>query len=324
MRVLIAEDSAMGRLLLQRAVEALGHECLIATDGLMAWQLFEREVPDVVISDWMMPGLEGPDLCKLIRSRPETPYAYFIFLTVNRDKDHALIGIQAGADDYLTKPLDAQDLKISLIAAERVIKLHRGLAQKTAELERANRELYETSRTDPLTGVANRLRLHEDLAQLDSRVARYGYSYAVAMVDIDNFKAYNDALGHPAGDAALRALADILSHQCRTGDAVYRYGGEEFVIIMPEQSMADSTQAVERIRLAVELAAIPHPTSVTAPVLTISVGVADLRPDDKTDTATAALKRADAALYEAKQAGRNRVQVDRATLPLPPVPAGSS
>lgn len=319
MRVLIAEDSAMIRLLLQRAVEKLGHECLVATDGLTAWRLFEREVPDVVISDWMMPGLEGPELCRLIRSRPDTPYAYFIFLTVNRDKDHALVGIQAGADGYLTKPLDPQDLKISLIAAERVIELHRGLAQKTAELERANRELYETARTDALTRVGNRLRLHEDLVQLDSRVARYDYSYAVAICDLDHFKAYNDAFGHPAGDAALCAIADVLSRQCRKGDAVYRYGGEEFVIIMPEQSLAESQQAVERIRQAIEQAAIPHPTSPTAPVLTISVGVAELGPNDRADSAAAALQRADASLYEAKQAGRNRVQVDRAT--VPPVPA---
>src|SRR5947208_5589510 len=185
MRVLIAEDSAMGRLLLQRAVEALGHVCLVATDGLMAWDLFEREVPDVVISDWMMPGLEGPELCRRVRSRPDTPYAYFVFLTIFREKAHALVGIQAGADNYLAKPLDPRDLKICLIAAERVISVHRGLAQKTAELERANRELYETARTDALTHVGNRLRLHEDLAQLDSRTARYGHSYAVAIFDLD-------------------------------------------------------------------------------------------------------------------------------------------
>src|SRR5215213_1332749 len=202
MRVLIAEDSAMGRLLLQRAVEAMGHTCLVATDGLSAWELFESENPDVVISDWMMPGLEGPELCRRIRSRPDAPYVYFVFLTVFREKEHALVGIQAGADDYLTKPLDPRDLKICLIAAERVISVHRGLAQKTAELERANRELFESARTDALTHVGNRLRLHEDLDRLDSRVARYGYAYAVAMCDLDHFKAYNDALGHPAGDAA--------------------------------------------------------------------------------------------------------------------------
>ena len=154
MRVLIAEDSSMGRLLLQRAVEALGHSCLIATDGLEAWEMFERELPDVVISDWMMPGLEGPELCRRVRARPDTPYAYFVLLTVLREKEHALIGVQSGADDYLAKPLDPLDLKICLIAVERVVTLHQSLAQKTAELELANRELYQTARTDPLMGVA--------------------------------------------------------------------------------------------------------------------------------------------------------------------------
>src|SRR3954451_21902867 len=230
MRILIAEDSAMGRLFLQRAVEALGHTCLLANDGLHAWQLFEQELPDVVISDWIMPGLEGPDLCRLIRSRPDTPYAYFVLLTVLREKEHALGGVISGADDFLVKPLDPLDLKICLIAAERVVTLHRGLAQKSAELEAANRELFETARTDALTRVGNRLRLHEDLTRLEGQAERYGHSYAVAMCDLDHFKAYNDALGHLAGDAALRAVADVLSRECRTSDSVYRYGGEELAV----------------------------------------------------------------------------------------------
>src|SRR4030095_12816047 len=117
MRVLIAEDSAMGRLILQRAVESLGHTSLLATDGLQAWEIYQNELPDVVITDWMMPGLEGPDLCRLIRSRPDTPYAYLLLLTVLREKEHALEGVQAGADDYLSKPLDPLDLQICLIVA---------------------------------------------------------------------------------------------------------------------------------------------------------------------------------------------------------------
>jgi two-component system chemotaxis response regulator CheY len=163
--------------------------------------------------------------------------------------------------------------------------------------------------------VGNRLRLHEDLAQLDSRVARYGYTYSVAMCDLDHFKAYNDALGHPAGDAALRSLAAILSRHCRESDAVYRYGGEEFAIIMPEQSLMSAAVAMERIRVAVERAAISHPASPTAPILTISVGVAERHPDDDGSTAMA-LNRADAALYEAKLAGRNKVHMDGAAPPV--------
>jgi diguanylate cyclase (GGDEF)-like protein len=310
MRVLIAEDSAMGRLLLMRAVEALGHVCIVASDGLEAWELFERELPDVVISDWMMPGLEGPDLCRQVRSRPETPYAYFVFLTVLREKEHALVGVQAGADDYLPKPLDPLDLRICLIAAERVVGLHRTLAQKTAELEQANRELFDTARTDALTRVGNRLRLHEDLTRLEGQAERYGHRYAVAMCDLDHFKAYNDALGHLAGDAALSAVAAILARECRTSDSVYRYGGEELAIVMTEQSLDSATTAMERIRRAVLAAEVVHPASPTAPFLTISVGVAARRAGRSPDGRAAGddvLHRADEALYRAKVSGRNRV-----------------
>ena len=148
MRVLIAEDSAMGLLLLQRAVEALGHICIVATDGLTAWELFESENPDVVISDWMMPGLEGPELCRRVRSRTDAPYVYFVFLTVFREKEHALVGIQAGADrlpDQAARPARSQ---ICLIAAERVISVHRrprpedrriGAGQPRAVRERPHR-----------------------------------------------------------------------------------------------------------------------------------------------------------------------------------------
>lgn len=309
MRVLIAEDSAMGRLLLQRAVEGLGHTCIVATNGAEAWELFERQLPDVVISDWMMPGLEGPDLCRRIRSRPETPYAYFVFLTVLREKEHALVGVQAGADDYLAKPLDPLDLKVCLIAAERVVTLHRRLARQTEALEAANRELYETARTDALTRVGNRLRLHEDLARLEGQAERYGYTFALAMCDLDHFKAYNDALGHLEGDGALRAVAEMLARECRASDAVYRYGGEEFVVIMSEQTLASAGVALERVRRAVQAAGIPHPASPTAPNLTISVGVAERRPGGAGDGRDL-LRRADAALYRAKQRGRNRVVLD--------------
>lgn len=306
MRVLIAEDSAVGRVLLQHAVEALGHECLIANNGLEAWELFERELPDVIISDWMMPGLEGPDLCRRVRSRPDTPYTYFVFLTVLKAKEHALIGVQAGADDYLSKPLDPLDLRICLIAAERIVSLYRSLDQKTAELEQANRELFETARTDALTHVGNRLRLHEDLTRLESQATRYGHNYAVAMCDLDHFKAYNDALGHLAGDAALRLVAEIITRECRTSDAVYRYGGEELVVIMTEQTLQSAGTALERIRGAVQSGAIAHPASPTAPVVTISVGVAERRSGDASDGRDV-LNRADAALYRAKTSGRNQV-----------------
>ena len=306
MKILIAEDSAMGRLLLQRAVEGLGHECLVADAGARAWELFRQEGADVVISDWLMPGMEGPELCRRVREA-DAPYAYFVFLTVLREKQHALQGVRAGADDYLTKPLDPDDLQVCLIAAERVVALHRGLAEKSAALERANRELYETARTDALTGVGNRLRLLEDLRSLEARAERYGHNYCVALCDVDRFKAYNDRHGHPAGDRVLRAVATILAEECRGGDAVYRYGGEEFAIVMPEQSPASAAVGMERIARAVRAARIPHVANAADGILTISAGVAGRRPGKASDGQDV-LDRADAALYRAKEAGRDRVE----------------
>jgi diguanylate cyclase (GGDEF)-like protein len=306
MRVLIAEDSAMGCLLLQRAIEALGHTCIVATNGLEAWELFQLELPDVVISDWMMPGLEGPDLCRRIRGRPDTPYAYFVLLTVLREKEYALLGVQSGADGYLPKPLDPLDLEICLIVAERAVTLHRSLYQQTTELEQLNRELFATSRTDPLTRVGNRLRLHEDLARLEAEAERYGRRFSIAMCDLDHFKKFNDALGHLAGDKALRAVAQIVSRECRNTDMVYRYGGEELAVILTAQPLQAAGTALERIRRAVEARAIEHPTSPTAAHLTISVGVAARRPGDASDGRDV-LNRADEALYRAKANGRNRV-----------------
>jgi diguanylate cyclase (GGDEF)-like protein len=306
MRVLIAENSAMGSLLLQRSVEALGHTCLVASDGLHAWEQFQLELPDVVISDWMMPGMQGAELCRRIRSRPDTPYAYFVLLTVPREKEQALGGVQFGADGYLTKPLDPLDLKICLLAAERVVTLHRSLTQKTSELEHAYKELFATSRTDPLTRVGNRLRLHEDLARLEAEAERYGRRFSIAMCDLDHFKKFNDTLGHLAGDTALRNVAQIIQRECRNTDMVYRYGGEELAVIMAAQPLHAAGTGLERIRKAVEARKIEHPGSTTSRYLTISVGVAQRRSGDASDGRDV-LHRADEALYKAKAGGRNRV-----------------
>jgi diguanylate cyclase (GGDEF)-like protein len=306
MRVLIAEDSAMGCFVLQRTIEELGHTCTVATNGLEAWEKFQLELPDVVISEWLMPGLAGPDLCRRIRNRPDTPYAYFVLMTVLREKEQALEGVQSGADGYLPKPVDPLDLEICLIVAERTVSLQRSLFQKTAELEQVNRDLFATSRTDALTRIGNRLRLHEDLARLENEAERYGRRFSIAMCDLDHFKKYNDALGHLAGDKALRAVAQILSRECRSSDSVYRYGGEELAVIMAAQPLQAAGTALERIRRAVEARNIEHPASPTAPYLTISVGVAARRPGDASDGRDV-LNRADEALYKAKAKGRNRV-----------------
>jgi diguanylate cyclase (GGDEF)-like protein len=310
MKVLIADDSPTPRLLLKRELERLGHECIIAEDGLQAWELFQGSGVDAVISDWMMPGIDGDELCRRVRSDPSAPYAYFILLTSLDDRRHVVAGMTAGADDYLTKPFGHEELETRLIAAARVSALHRRLATQQAEVERLNQILFEDSRRDALTGLANRRRQDEDLEVLAERAKRYGQPFCVALFDVDRFKAFNDTAGHLAGDDVLRTVAAELAAECRGGDVVYRYGGEELLVVFAAQTCDDAQSAAERMRAAIETLAIPHPGIEPGAVVTISAGVAAFEAE-RGDEVHALLKRADAALYEAKRDGRNRVAVAR-------------
>jgi len=308
MRVLIADDSATSRLLLRAALGALGHECVEASDGAEALAIFTREGADVIVSDWMMPGLTGEELCRRIRIS-ELGYTYFILLTSLEDKSHALAGMEAGADDYLSKPLNRNDLEVRLGAAARVTALHRRLADQQAQLEHLNATLFVDARTDGLTGAANRMRFDEDLAALEDRAARYGHRYSIAFFDVDRFKLYNDTCGHAAGDDVLCSVTAALSGQCRTSDALYRYGGEELVVILTEQTTETAAIAVERMRAEVQRLAISHPGLGGDQVVTVSAGVAGSDPTAPV-AAGAVVERADLALYRAKEAGRNRVVLD--------------
>jgi len=309
LKVLIAEDDAVSRTILQRAVEKLGHEVLAAEDGGRAWDLY-GEAPDVevVISDWMMPEVDGLELCRRVRAEERGDgrgYTYFIFLTALGDREHLLQGLEAGADDYLSKPLDRDELGMRLTSALRVTELHRRLAFQNEELEELNRMLFEQSRADPLTSLGNRLRLREDLEILHGRAKRYGHSYAVVLCDVDHFKAYNDHYGHLAGDDALRRVAEAISSSLRGGDAAYRYGGEEFLMVFPEQDVGVASTIADHLRRTVEALGIPHEANASGGVVTISAGVAILA---ETGDADDLLREADAALYEAKEAGKNTVR----------------
>jgi two-component system cell cycle response regulator len=219
-----------------------------------------------------------------------------VVLTGAADEDTARRTMEVGADDLLLKPLDVAQLERKLIAAGRVTALHR--------------RMHDDARQDALTGLGNRLRLAEDLEALCGRVARYGHVYSAALFDIDGFKGYNDNAGHLAGDDVLRRVAGELEQQIRTGDALYRYGGEEFLVLLPEQPIEAAALAAERLRAAVEGLALPHPAGG---VVTVSAGVAALgddccKPDELFELA-------DQALYRAKEAGRNRIELHQGDVP---------
>lgn len=309
MKVLIAEDDFVARTILRRTLESLGHECLATQDGQEAWEKY-REVSgvDLIVSDWMMTGMDGLELCRRVRSVEREEYTYFIFLTALSDKEHLLRGIEAGADDYLSKPLDRDELQVRLVSATRVTSLHRRLAEKNGQLEKLNSLLHEQSRQDPLTGLGNRLRLREDLEELRGRVERYGHGYCAVLCDVDLFKPYNDRYGHSAGDEALRRIADTVSGHCRSGDLAYRYGGEELLVLLPEQTLEYGRAFAERLRVSVEELRIAHEDG-PAGILTISAGIAVLSGANSGVSwdPEAWLKEADSALYRAKAAGKNRV-----------------
>jgi len=305
-KVLVADDDPTSRLIAQAAVESLGHDCATATDGAQAWDAFRTDRPDVVISDWNMPGFTGIQLFRNIRADDSGAYPYLILLTSESTLYKAIEGMRAGADDYLIKPLDPDALRIRLIAAARVTALHDQLTVQRTELEALNLTLTSIALQDALTGVGNRRALELEFEQLEARVARYGHRYCLAMVDIDNFKSFNDIYGHQAGDQALRDVASQLKAHARKGDALYRFGGEEFLCILPEHAVPGGAIAVERMRLGVEAFGIPHSENAGG-LLTISAGLSvlypgDIRPVDEV------LKEADDALYRAKALGRNRVE----------------
>jgi PleD family two-component response regulator len=213
--VLVVDDDAVSRLLLATAVEALGHACAVADDGESGWARYREAAPDVVVTDRVMAGMDGLELCRRIRGDAAAGYTYVVLATGLGTREDVLAGMEAGADDYLVKPVDPFELRVRLLAAERVTALHRRLEESQHALEALNTELARVASTDGLTGIGNRRRFDEDLAGLHARARRAGGSYAVAMLDIDRFKAYNDELGHQAGDAALRAVAGRVAEACR-------------------------------------------------------------------------------------------------------------
>ncbi|GAB4098256.1 GGDEF domain-containing response regulator [Sinomonas halotolerans] len=298
MRVLVVDDDPGSRLVAQAAVERPGHECLVADDGDSAWEMFQRYEPHVVVTDLVMPGMDGLELCRAIRAHGQEAYTYLMVLTSFNAREDVLAGLEAGADDYVAKPLDPFVLHSRLLVAQRVTSLH-------AQLARYRAVLSEQARTDPLTGLPNRLKLTEDLDTLHERAERYGQDYALAMCDVDRFKEYNDTYGHQAGDRVLQEVAAALAGGSRRGDGVYRFGGEEFLLVLPNQSWAGAKAATERARASIEALAIAHSGS-PAGVVTVSAGASAYTQGHRPDLDTM-LAEADRALYAAKAAGRNTV-----------------
>jgi len=319
--VLIADDDATNRLLLKRIVARLGHACTVSSDGDSAWEMLQSQHFDVLLTDWMMPGVEGTELCRRLRSDPAGAYTYIVIITSLSDHEQVLAVMDAGADDYLAKPVEPFQVETRLVAAARVTHLHRQIREYRERLELANLELIAESRTDVLTGLGNRRLMERDLSVALARDRRQHGSFSVVLFDVDRFKAYNDHYGHAAGDEALRRTAQAIAGACRREDIPYRYGGEEFLVTLPGGDLGAAVSAAERMRSAVQSEAIPHAYGNHS-VVTVSAGVASWGADYA--SLIELLEAADQALYASKSAGRNRVTAAEGALPPSPLLARTS
>ena len=320
MRILIAEDDPISLVLLQALLNQWGYEVIVTHDGNEAWQVLQADMaPRLAILDWEMPGTDGPALCHQVRERQGSPYTYIILLTARTKREDLIAGMEAGADDYVTKPFDAHELRVRLRAGRRILDLQNALLE-------AQEVLRLQATQDPLTSLWNRGMIMELLGRELARAKRERSPLSVLMLDLDLFKIVNDTYGHMAGDLVLREAAQRMRGSVRAYDAVGRYGGEEFLIVSPGCPAAGAVNLAERIRKAI--GEKPMNTSEALISITISVGVATAEYVDKRATpnknlgeyteAENLVRAADDALYRAKRWGRNRVESNTVNLARKP------
>ncbi len=300
MKILIAEDDAISRRLLDTILRKWGYEVVIANDGSEAWRELQKEnSPRLAILDWMMPEMDGVEVCAKVRERANSPYVYILLLSAKSQREDLVKGLESGADDYITKPFDANELKVRLRAGRRILDLQ-------TQLMSAQEALRDQAARDPLTGIWNRNAIFDIFRRELSRAERANNQLAIVMLDIDHFGNLNNTYGHLAGDAVLREFTKRIAASLRPYDAVGRYGGEEFLVVLPECDLNGGQRHAERLRALITDE--PFDTSEGRHTVTCSLGVAcSLGPDLK-DT-DSLIRAADAALYRAKRNGRNRVAV---------------
>jgi len=300
--ILLAEDNPVSRKLLEKTLVKAGHEVTSVENGRKALELFNEEFFPIVLTDWMMPEMDGLQLCRAIRKNASPGYVFIILLTAKDSKDDIISGLEAGADDYLTKPFNHAELIARLQTGKRILELERSL-------KRANEEIRILSITDPLTGSYNRGYLTEHLPQEIKRTRRYGHHLSLVLCDIDYFKKVNDTYGHQVGDQVLKEFVRCVRKSIRDNvDWVARYGGEEFLIVVPETDTRGASHLAERLRGAISQMVIK--VQEKGMHITASFGVTGFgpaTPDDKISP-EAMISQADKSLYQAKQEGRNRVK----------------
>lgn len=299
MKVLIAEDDAVSRRLLEHLLTGWGYEVIVTDDGEKAWAaLSGPDSPRIALLDWIMPGIEGLDLCRKVRAMRDRPYVYMVLLTARRCIGDIVTGLDAGADDYISKPFDSAELQARLEVGKRIQRLQ-------AQLIAGREALRIKAVHDALTGLLNRAAILEAIDAETVRCRRDGGSFCLIMADLDHFKAINDSQGHSVGDRVLVETAQRLMRVSRRDDVVGRYGGDEFLILVPNTTAEDAQAVAARMREAV----CDHPFMYNNAAITLSAsfGVAEAhgQSDERIELL---IDRADMAAYQAKALGRNCVQ----------------
>jgi two-component system, cell cycle response regulator len=299
-KILIADDSIVSRHLLEATLRKWGYDVMVACDGAEALELLQREdAPALIILDWMMPGMTGVEVCRSIRKRDGEPYTYILLLTSKSQKEDLIEGMEAGADDYLTKPFDQNELQVRLRAGIRLVDLQ-------TQLLKAREDLRDQATRDSLTHLWNRSSILAELARELARSQRESRPLGVVIVDLDHFKQINDTYGHLVGDAVLREAAHRMQSSIRQYDSIGRYGGEEFLILFPGCNETESFSQADRLRK--QLAQTEMAVNNSSLRVTASFGITTAMPGQDW-TEEELIRKADQAMYVAKNLGRNRVDI---------------
>jgi two-component system, cell cycle response regulator len=300
----VVDDDIVSRTVVEKHLAGAGFDVASAANGSEALALFDTAFYPIVLTDWMMPGIDGPHLCRLIREKKTDGYVFIILITARDAKTDIVSGLESGADDYLTKPIHPAELVARINTGIRILKLEHSLKS-------ANEEIRQLSISDPLTGCYNRSYLNERFPQELRRSQRYSHVLSVVLADIDHFKKVNDTYGHQAGDEVLKAFADCIDQQIRKKvDWVVRYGGEEFLIVLPETACEGGHSMAERLRIAVGELAIQvggEEIRITASFGGVSAKLSSQ--DDSAMDMDKLINKADEQLYRSKGEGRNRVNI---------------
>ncbi|MBI2471280.1 MAG: diguanylate cyclase [Planctomycetes bacterium] len=299
MKILIAEDDPLYSKMLESMLVKWGYEVITCSDGFRAWEILTSEnAPKFVILDWMMPGMEGIEVCRKVRENIKDTYVYILMLTAKAEVKDIIEGMESGADDYLTKPFNANELKVRLMAGRRILEMQE-------ELISSREALRIMATRDALTGLLNHVAIVDALGRRLVQTTREKTPVGIVMADLDYFKNINDTFGHLVGDAVLRETAKRLQLLARPYDDIGRYGGEEFLVVLPGCNLEDTVNYAKRLRECIQENAV-RTNGANIP-LTISIG-ATASVDGKATDVDTIIHTADNALYRAKNNGRNRVE----------------